>query len=71
MFDRVIYRSAKFGFLLKGEYIGASIILNMHTKFSKLQVGKHIVSAKQTKSSGNQLFPLSIALIGLYPLQKV
>ena len=43
----------------------------MHTKFSKLQVGKHIVSAKQTKSSGNQLFPLSIALIGLYPLQKV
>ena len=30
-----------------------------------------MVSAKQTNSSGNQLFPLSIALNGLYPLQKV
>ena len=29
-------RSVKFGFLLKGEYIGASAVLNMHTKFAKL-----------------------------------
>ena len=29
-------KSVKFGFLLKGEYIGASAILNMHTKFAKL-----------------------------------
>ena len=29
-------KSVKFGFLLKGVYIGASAILNMHTKFAKL-----------------------------------
>ena len=29
-------KSVKFGFLLKGEYIGASAVLNMHTKFAKL-----------------------------------
>ena len=64
-------KSAKFGFLLNGEYISASVLLNMHTKFSKLQVGKHMVCAKQTNSSGNQLFPLSIALNGLLSLHKV
>ena len=39
-------KSAKFGFLRKGEYIRASVVLNMHTKFAKLAVGKHVVSAK-------------------------
>ena len=29
-------KCVKFGFLLKGEYIGASATLNMHTKFAKL-----------------------------------
>ena len=45
-------RSAKFGFLRSGEYIGASVLLNLHTKFSKLQVGKHVVTAKQRGNSG-------------------
>ena len=39
-------KCAKFGFLLRGEYIGASVLLNYHTKFAKLKVGKHVVSAK-------------------------
>ena len=29
-------KSAKLGLLLKGEYIGVSVVLNMHTRFSKL-----------------------------------
>jgi len=29
-------KSVKFGFLLNGDYISASAILNMHTKFAKL-----------------------------------
>ena len=29
-------KSVKFGFLIRGEYIGASAILNLHTKFGKL-----------------------------------
>ena len=40
-------KSAKFGLLRKGEYIGVSVVLNMHSKFAKLTVGKHVVSAKQ------------------------
>ena len=39
-------KSVKFGFLRRGDYINASVILNMMTKFSKLQVGKHVVTAK-------------------------
>ena len=64
-------KSVKFGFLLKGVYIGASAILNQHTKFAKLQVGKQIVTAKQSKYAKIQLYPQSIAVIGLAPLQKV
>ena len=29
-------KSAKFGLLLKGDYISASVLLNTHTKFAKL-----------------------------------
>ena len=29
-------KTAKFGLLRSGEYIGASVLLNLHTKFSKL-----------------------------------
>ena len=40
-------KSAKFGLLRKGEYIGVSALLNQHTKFAKLSVGKHVTTAKQ------------------------
>ena len=43
-------KSARFGLLRKGQYIGVSAVLNTHTKFAKLQVGKHIVTAKQRHS---------------------
>ena len=61
---------AKFGLLRRGEYIGVSVCLNMLTKFGKLSVGKHVVSAKQ-RTSGESIFPLAIALSGLHPLTKV
>ena len=63
-------KSARFGLLLKGQYIGVTVVLNMHTKFAKLQVGKHVVSAKQ-RHSQDPVFPLTIALINLSPLTKV
>ena len=56
--------------MLKGEYIGVSTVLNTHTKFAKLQVGKNVVSARQ-RHSQDQLYPLAIALSGLHPLTKV
>ena len=37
-------KTAKFGLLLKGQYIGVSVVLNTHTKFAKLAVGKHVVT---------------------------
>ena len=40
-------KSAKFGLLRKGEYTGVSVVYNAHTKFAKLAVGKHVVTAKQ------------------------
>ena len=46
------------------------MLLNMLTKFGKLSVGKHVVSAKQ-RSAGEPIFPLAIALSGLHPLTKV
>ena len=39
-------KTAKFGLMRKGEYTGVTAMLNLHTKFAKLQVGKHVVSAK-------------------------
>ena len=39
-------KSAKFGLMLKGEYIGVSVALNTQTKFAKLAVGKQVVTAK-------------------------
>ena len=42
-----------------------SIVLNTLTRFGKLAVGKHVVSAKQLHSSGDPPFPLAVALNGL------
>ena len=53
-----------------GEYIGVSAVLNTHTKFGKLTVGKHMVSAKQ-RNSGDSIFPLVVALSDLSPITKV
>ena len=64
-------KSAKFGLLRKGEYIGVYVVLNTHTKFAKLVVGKHVVNAKQRHSSKDPLLPLSLAINGLAPLTKV
>ena len=63
-------KSAKFALLRKGEYIGVSILFNMLTKFGKLSVGKHVISAKQ-RHSKDPLFPLAVALSDLHPLSKV
>ena len=64
-------KSAKFGLMCKGKYISVAAVLNTQTKFSKLTVGKHVVTAKQRKSSHYSLFPLSITLNDLAPLTKV
>ena len=64
-------KSAKFALLRKGEYIGATVVLNTLTKFAKFSVGKHVVSAKNRHSADEPLFPLIIALRGLHPLTKV
>ena len=63
-------KSAKFALMCKGEYISVSILYNMLTKFAKLSVGKHVVSAKQ-RHTKEPLFTLAIALSGLHPLAKV
>ena len=63
-------KTAKFGLLLKGQYIGVSVVLNTHTKFAKLAVGKHVVTSKQ-RNTGDLLFPLVVAVSGLSPLTKV
>ena len=55
----------------KGEYIGASVVLNTHTKFAKLSVGKHVVTTKLRHRTEDPPFPLAIALGGLPPLTKV
>ena len=65
-----MFRSVKFGLLRKGEYIGVYAVLNTQTKFAKLSVGKHVVSARR-HGSQDELFPLTIALSGLAPLSKV
>ena len=56
--------------MLKGEYIGVSVIHNTHTKFAKLAVGKHVVTAKQ-RNAGDHIFPLTVVINGLAPLSKV
>ena len=45
-------KSVKFGLLRKGDYTGVSVVYNTLTKFSKLAVGKHVVTAKQ-RSTGD------------------
>ena len=64
-------KSAKFGLISRGDYIGVSVLLNTHSKFSKLAVGKHVVTSKQRNDSDNWVFPLTIALNGLDPLENV
>ena len=54
----------------RGEYVGVSVVHNSLTKFAKLAVGKHVVTAKQ-RHSGDQLFPLIVALSSLAPISKV
>ena len=63
-------KSAKFGLMRKGEYIGVSIVLNTQSKFAKLAVGKHVVTAKQ-RHSGDKIFPLAVAIRDKAPLEKV
>ena len=64
-------KTAKFGLLRGGNYIGVTVLLNLHTNFAKLSVGKHVVTAKQRKGTQEPLLPLSIALSGLAPIVKV
>ena len=64
-------KSARFGLLLKGMYIGVYAVLNTHTKFSKLSVGKFVVTANQRRSPQDPLFPLAVALRGFPLLSKV
>ena len=47
-----------------------SVVLNTLTKFAKLAVGKHVVTAKQ-RHPKDPVFPLTVALSGLPPLTKV
>ena len=54
----------------RGEYVSVSVLFNMMTKFGKLQVGKHVITAKQ-RNPGDLIFPLAIALSSLHPLTKV
>ena len=54
-------KSARFGLLRKGEYIDVSVVLNTQSKFAKLAVGKHVVTAKQ-RYSGDKIFPLAVAI---------
>ena len=63
--------SAKFSLLRNGEQTGVSAILNKRTKFAKLSVGKHAVTAKQRQGSKEPLLPLSIAVCDLPPISKV
>ena len=64
-------KSANFYILRKGEPTRVSVTYNTHTKFAKLCVGKHVVSAKQQKGSKDLPFPLALAVVGLSPLVKV
>ena len=64
-------KSAKFGLMCKGKYISVAAVLNTHTKFSKLSVGKNVAILKQRNSSQYSLFPLFIALNDLAPLTRV
>ena len=61
-------KTAKFGLLCKGEYVGVSALVNMHTKFAKLSVGKHVATAKQRKGSQDPFLPLVIAINGKPPI---
>ena len=54
-----------------GELIQVHVQFNKLTKYARLQVGKQIVTAKQRKGSQNPLYPQTIAVIGLAPLNKV
>ena len=55
----------------QGELIEVTVLYNQLTKFAKLNVGKHVVTARQSQGSTEPLFPLAMALNGLDPLHKV
>ena len=61
----LLIRTASYPILLSGKLVPVSVQLNQVTKYSKLQVGKMITTAKQRKGSQNALFPLSVAMSGL------
>ena len=63
-----IKRHGYYPLLRNGELIPVTVLLNEQTKFSKLQVGKQIVTARQRQGSENFLYPQSIAVIGKAPL---
>ena len=63
-------KSANFGLLRKGEYLGVSVVLNTQSKFGKLAVGKQVVTGKQ-RNSGDKIFPLVVAVSGKAPIAKV
>ena len=67
----LLIRTASFPILLSGKLVPVSVQLNQVTKYSKLQVGKLISTAKLRKGSQNALFPLIVAPSDLYPLKKV
>ena len=64
-------KSVNFFLLRNGEPCKVSVSYNTYTKFAKLCVGKHVVSAKQLKGSTDLPFPLTLAIFGLPPLTKV
>ena len=67
-----IKKTGYYPLILDGEELPISVMLNERTQFSKLQVGKHVVTARQPKGITKvKLFPLSIALNGLAPLSKI
>ena len=61
-------KSANFSLLRKGEPTRVSLTYNTHSKFAKLSVGKHLISAKQQLGSKVLPFPLALALAGLIPI---
>ena len=61
-------KRGSFPLLCNGKLIPVSVQLNKLTKFSLLEVGMSIVTAKQREGSQKPLFPQTIAISGLAPL---
>ena len=54
----------------KGDPISVSTVLNTQTKFGKLAVGKHVVTAKQ-RHSRDKIFPLAVVVSELRFKKKI